>query len=512
MKLQLLFLLLLLSLTTKAQIEWQKCLGGTNYEYVNSVEQTEDGGYIVAGYSYSNDGDVTGNHLDSNGYTTADVWIVKLDAAGTIQWQKSYGGTKFDYGKHIQQTQDGGFIVAGNSNSNDGDVSGHHGGETIDYWLLKLDSIGTIQWQKSYGGSGMDELYSIKQTYDGGYVVAGNSDSNDGDVSGNHGYFDYWIINLDSLGNLEWEKSLGGNYEDFPFSISQTLDSGYIVAGNTISTNGDITNSFGFGDCWVVKLFTNGNIQWQKSFGGSGEDKASSVKQTNDGGYIFVGSTNSTDGDITFNHGYTDCWVVKLDNLGNISWQYCLGGSGQENGYNIQFTNDGGFIIIGNTDSNDFDVSGNDEGKRNWVVKLDSLGFIQWQKTFGGSHYEYAVSIKQTNDDGYIFAAITESNDGDVTDNHGGSDYWIVKLGAATSIKETDKLEPFVYPNPATTEITVSGYSPAYLKLCDAVGQTVTESKGSKLYVGNLSQGLYVLQLFDAKGQQVKTEKVIVAK
>ncbi|HVX28799.1 MAG TPA: hypothetical protein VHB70_20795, partial [Parafilimonas sp.] len=202
-------------------LQWQKTYGGNQQEYANSIEQTKDGGYIIAGNTYSkNNGDVTNNHGNS------DYWIVKTDAFGNIQWQKSYGGSLNDVANSIQQTTDGGYIVAGYAASNNGDVIGNHG--SADYWVLKLDASGNIQWQKSLGGSDFERANIIQQTVDGGYIVAGFSYSNNGDVTGNHGSADYWIVKLDSTGNIEWQKSLGGSAYEEPYlhSIQQTTDGG----------------------------------------------------------------------------------------------------------------------------------------------------------------------------------------------------------------------------------------------------------------------------------------------
>ncbi|MGB3074225.1 MAG: hypothetical protein WBB36_02835, partial [Chitinophagales bacterium] len=189
-----------------SSIEWQKCLGGSGYEIAKSVQQTSDGGFIVAGYTESTDGDISGNHGGS------DYWVVKLDSHGVMEWQKCLGGSYYEFAHSVQQTTDKGFIVAGYSSSNDGDVSGNHG--DYDYWIVKLDSTGTMEWQKCLGGSKYDAAHSIQQTSDGGFIVAGETGSTIGDVSGNHGSGDYWVVKLDGSGNIEWQKCLGGNDYD----------------------------------------------------------------------------------------------------------------------------------------------------------------------------------------------------------------------------------------------------------------------------------------------------------
>jgi hypothetical protein len=236
--------------------------------------------------------------------------ICIAETAPEIIWQKILGGSSDDYAFSIQQTPDGGYIVAGYTESNDGDVKGNH--ENGDFWIVKLDKDGNIEWQKTLGGSNWDWAFSVQQTPDGGYIVAGFTWSNDGDVSGNHGSLDAWIVKLDKDGNIEWQKTLGGSGNDWATSVQQTTDGGYIVAGGTYSTDGVIRGNHGSLDAWVVKLDGNGNMQWQKALGGSGSDSAWSVQQTTDGGYIVAGFTKSNDGDVTGNHGSADFWVVKL--------------------------------------------------------------------------------------------------------------------------------------------------------------------------------------------------------
>ncbi len=418
-----LILFLLPAITFSQNIEWQKCYGGSGDDHAHSIQQTADGGYIVAGSAYSNDGDVSGNHGG------LDYWVIKLNSSNEIEWQKCYGGSSDDWSYSIQQTIDGGYIVAGSTNSNDGDVSGYHGQD--DYWIIKLDSSGNLEWQKCYGGSADDFAYFIQQITDGGYIIAGWTESNDGDVFGNHGFIDYWIIKLDSSGNLEWQKCYGGSNLDYAHSIQQTTDEGYIVAGYTFSNDGDVTGNHGSADCWIIKLDSSGNLEWQKCYGGSDWDDACSIQQTTDGGYIVAGCTYSNDGDVSGNHGGKDYWITKLNSTGNLAWQKCYGGNQSDDAYSIQQTPDGGYIMAGYTFSNDGDVSSNHGQCDYWIIKLNSLGNLEWQKCYGGSGFDVERSIQQTTDGGYIVAGYTYSIDGDVSGNHGGKDYWIVKLDSS---------------------------------------------------------------------------------
>lgn len=402
-------------------ISWEKSFGGSNVEYVQHVELTTDGGYVIAGYSTSVNGDVSGNH------GLSDYWIVKVTSAGRIDWQKSLGGSLNEYARCIKQTNDGGYIVVGDSESDDGDITDPKGG--YDCWIVKLNSLGEISWQKSLGGSNYEYGYYIEQTTDDGYIFSATTYSNDGDVTDNNGNSDYWIVKLDALGNISWEKSLGGSDQDFDNrSIHQTTDEGYIVVGFSKSTDGDITNPKGENDYWIVKLNSEGDISWQKSLGGSKDDNPLSIEQTQDGGYVVAGWSESDDKDVSVNYGDWDYWIVKISSTGTLEWQKSFGGSGFDIARSVQQTTDDGYILAGYSDSDDGDISNPKGGFDFWVLKLDSAGDMVWEKSFGGSSDDYGRSIKQTTEGGFILAGDIISNDGDVTTNKGGSDYWILKL------------------------------------------------------------------------------------
>jgi uncharacterized delta-60 repeat protein len=399
--------------TTKIKIIWQKFLGGRSSEQAYSIQQTTDGGYIFAGYTTSDDDYITGY----NGYY--DYLIMKLTSTGELEWYKVYGGSAMEIAYSIQQTIDGGYIVAGKSASDNGDVL-ENNGET-DIWILKLTSAGDIDWQKSLGQNSIDEAYSIQQTYDTGYIIAGSTSSSST-------MSDYWIVKLTSAGNIDWQKSIGGSNGDKAYYVRQTSDEGYIIAGESNSNDGDVSGYHGDTDCWIVKLTSTGEIDWQKSLGGSDWDEAYSIHQTTDEGYIFAGASDSNDGDVSGNHGTRDCWIVKLTSTGEIDWQKSLGGSYRDEAYSIQQTTDGGYIFAGYTRSDDGDVTERNGEYDYWIVKLTSAGEIDWQRPLGGSDDDIARFIIQTSDGNYIIAGASCSDDGDVEGNIGSYDCWIVKI------------------------------------------------------------------------------------
>ncbi len=357
----LLFSLLLCTIIAPpSYAQWAATYGVSGYANASSIQQTTDGGYIVAGYTYS------------FGSGAWDIWVLKLDSGGNLEWQKTYGGSGYEFAESIQQTRDGGYIVAGYTWS--------FGAGFYDFWVLKLDSDGNVEWQKAYGGSGHEYAGSIQQTSDGGYILAGST------TSFGAGGRAFWVLKLDSGGNVEWQKAYGGSGGESANSIQQTTDGGYVVAGGTGSF-GD-----GYNDMWVLKLDSDGNVQWQKTYGGPSYDNAHSIQQTADGGYIVAGSKSFGVG------GPADFWVLKLDSDGNVEWQKAYGGpTSNEYAHSIQQTTDGGYIVAGYT------AFFNIYSANFWVLKLDSGGNVQWQKSYGGSEGSgLASSIQQTSDSGYI--------------------------------------------------------------------------------------------------------------
>jgi len=253
-------------------------------------------------------------------------------------------------------------------------VTGNHG--NTDAWVAKLDNTGTIQWQRCYGGSKSDEGLNILTTKDSGYVLLASTYSNDGDVVGYHDSADIWVLKLDHSGGISWQRCLGGSSGETAYGITGTKDGGYLVAGGTSSHDGDITYNHGKSDAWLVKLNTDGTISWQKTYGGSSVDGAWSVQQTSDSGYIVAGSTLSTDGDVSGLHAGTpqlaDYWLFKVNATGSLQWQKCLGGSSSDGAYAVLQTSDSEYVVAGQSASIDGDVTGHHGTLNNdyWAVKL----------------------------------------------------------------------------------------------------------------------------------------------
>lgn len=424
--------------------------GGSGLDFPETIIQTTDGGYIMVSVSNSSvSGDVTEANKGGD-----DWWVVKLDATGAITWQKLYGGTGGERTPYIVQTTDGGYIVAGGTASSaSGDVTGTNKGNS-DWWILRLDSSGNKLWDRLYGSTSNEYVHSLALTADGGCIISGRSTStpNTGDVMGGLsgiGNDNIWILKLDISGDIMWSKIYSSNINgsgttgttEIGYSIKTTTDGGYVVAGIVSGTGGNSTlPSRGAVDFWILKLNTNGDIIWQQRYGGAGNDTAVSVQQTSDGGYIVGGNTFSTlSGDIsTATKGGQDIWIIKLDNIGAIVWQKRYGGSLSETLRNINQTTDGGFIVGIMTNSNNTgDVPANKGGNDYWILKLNSSGDIVWNKLYGGSSADQLYNVIQTANSGFmIIGASTSSKSFDVTQtNHStANDIWLLQLDANGNI------------------------------------------------------------------------------
>ncbi len=511
---------------TAPGIQWAKCYGGSRNDLACFAAGLPDGNFIVAGRTSSYDGDVTITYNYPGILVGTDYWLLKLDTAGGIIWQKCYGGTENDYALDFKPAGDGGFILAGYSDSGDGDVSGNNGG-SHDCWIIRLDSTGAKQWQQCLGGSSEDASSSVIQTSNNHFMALGRTNSNDSDVTGNHGGVDFWAVELDTSGNMVWQKCYGGSGHDFGTSIAPAQDGGYIMAGSSQSADGDVSGNYGSKDCWIVKTDSIGGIQWQKKYGGSGPESANDIRQTPDGGYIFTGYTASNDSDVTGNYGNNDVWVVRLDAAGGIVWQKCYGGTNNEEAYRIIQTPDAGFVISGYTSSGDSNVTGNHGSRDFWIFKVDSLGALIWEKCFGGSDQDNGFQISNTADGGFILCGSTESNDGDVTGNHDStgirSDLWVVKIGPDTITGQpglpSSLFRLQFYPNPLTTQSTLAfendNRERFLFTLCDLTGR-VTETVSTTdhaiiLAKGNKQPGIYLYQLTSTKTNERRNGKMLIA-
>jgi len=413
------------------ETEWEKTFGGSDYEWADSAQQTTDGGYIIACTTRSYG--VGGN----------DFYLIKTDESGNIEWDNTYGGIDSDAAYSGQQTTDGGYIIVG--------VTDSYGAGSRDFYLVKTDASGNMEWDNTYGGIDSDAAHSVEQTTDGGYIIAGVTDSYGA------GEDDFYLVKTDASGNMEWDNTFGGSDTDVAYSVQQTTDGSYIIAG--------ITDSYGAGsrDFYLVKTDASGNIEWDNTYGGIYEDFAYSVQQTTDGGYIITGQTADYSADWYY------VYLVKTDASGNMEWDNTFGGSDFDDAYSVQQTTDGGYIIAGVTWS-----YGAGEADF-YLVKTNASGNMEWDNTFGGIYDEYAFSVRQTTDGGYIVTGDTTSY------GAGATDVYLVKVSPWTN-------------TPVGSNVTVSLESGTVTFPTVNQSGTTTMTTSAENPVGPTPSDFYVIQ------------------
>lgn len=405
---------------TKAQppgILWQKTLGGTANEHGRDVIQALDGGWLVVGETYALPGDVvTGAH------GLADFLVVKLATNGNVEWQKAYGGTNYEFVSGALATADGGYYVFGSTMSADGDITLNRGNS--DAWIIRIDSQGTIIWQKTYGGSGADAISGAKALPNGNLVLSGSTSSNDGDVSGNHGNPDYWFLTIDPSGTLISQKCFGGSAIDYGAGIDFSPDGNVVITGYAFSTDGDVTGnpSMWFCGSWTIKITLAGALLWERfEVPEFWDQRGLAVIRTHDG--VVIAGTKSH---YVYPDG-ADLWLVRYDENGNKIWDKMYGTMGADNANSIVRMTDGGLLVVGETWQPGSDGVSRDWSNF-WVMKIGMPGNIIWQKMLGGTAYDIAWGAAVNSDGSMVVVGETTSNNGDVSDNHGSNDMWLVKL------------------------------------------------------------------------------------
>ncbi|MFL5765513.1 MAG: T9SS type A sorting domain-containing protein [Bacteroidia bacterium] len=490
-------------------ITWEKSIGGTTDDYGYFVNSTADGGFITLGSTTSADGDMSANF---GGY---DVLLSKLDGGGNLQWVKNLGGSLLEEGYSVYQTPEGGYLITGDTRSSDIQVSSNYG--MRDVWVVKTNAVGTIQWENTYGGTGDDRAYYSTPTSDGGYIMAGYTESSDNDVSSNHGFSDVWVVKIDSAGAIQWENTYGGSNYDYGYFIAPTADGGYIVTAYSYSNDADVSGNHGGADIWLFKINSTGVLQWQKSYGGTNEEYCTATYPTADGGYISLNYTYSNDGDITSTHGDLETWLMKLSGTGAIQWQKCYGGSFADANYALKKTIDNKYVIAGYAYSGDGDIVGQHPGGEAdyWIMQTDTSGTIEWSQCYGGTGDDEAFSIIQLADSSFVVTGLAASTDGDVTANRGAYDAWTIRLkqpGIVTGIADaaapavSRKGELAVYPNPSDGRFTVSSAAESTLYIFDVYGNliktAVLSNTRTMIDLSENAKGMYFARIVSADGTE----------
>lgn len=427
--LYLLLILCLMQSVLHAQIppvQWTRQYGGSNVDIPFAIKMTTDGGTVVAGYTASRNGDVS----PQNSRDYWDLWILKLDKCGQIQWEKSVGGTGYETARDLVQTTDGGYLVVGETNSTDGDVISGYGG-TKDIWLLKFSANGTLTWQKRFGGSGLDIGNHIELMKDGSCLIAASSTSNDGNIQNNHStgtYTDGVLMKVDANGNLLWSKCYGGTKNEELFDI-EIINGTIFAAGFTNSVDGDIPPDQQNYDCWLLAVDGSGNKIMSKIYGGAQNDVTYSMCKGADGSLTLAGYTTSSDGDVSGARGGQDFWIFNVTQKGKLNWQKVFGGTDAEYAKTIITDTDSGYLVGGVTYSTDVDAAGNMGEGDFWTIKLKKDGSLQWKKLWGGSgndHLRCLVRHPSLNE--YYLAGDSDSGNGDFSNAQGDADFALIKL------------------------------------------------------------------------------------
>jgi len=442
-----------------SQQRWERTYGGAGDDEGRSVQQTQDGGYVVAGSTTS----------FGNGY---QVYLIKTNAGGDTFWSRTYGGMGTEYSYSVQQTQDGGYIVAGYTTSF---------GNGIQVYLIKTDASGDTLWTKTYGGTSSDYGYSVQQTQDTGYIVAGYTDSFGNGIQ-------FYLIKTDASGDTLWTRTYGGTSFDYGHSVQQTQDGGYGVAG--------FNDSLGNGwQVYLVKTNASGDTLWTRTYGGTNDDQGYSVQQTQDGGYIATGFTFS------FGNGQ-QVYLIKTNVSGDTLWTRTYGGTSWDGGYSVQQTSDGGYIVAGVTTS-----FGN--GGQVYLIKTNASGDTLWTRTYGGADYDEGYSVRQTSDGGYIITGWTSSfgNGFQVylikTDANGSS----AVEEARNAEREMRNAELRINPNPFVSFATLPGHEAERFSLYNVSGRKVGTYNGDRVGEG-LSQGVYFVKREGDGGPLVRVVKI----
>lgn len=412
------------------KVEWVKNFGGSGEDTGQSIIQTIDGGYAILGFSNSVDGDLQYKTLEVN-----DYWLLKLDAEGNLQWNQTYGGSKDDRGQSLVQTFDGGYALTGYAMSDDGDGSVNQGFH--DNWLLKLDASGAIEWEKSFGFSGHDHSYDILQTDDGGFFFTGFLDITSARADGNtekgntltrHGVGEFWGTKIDALANLQWRGYFGGSNNDRSHAVVRSEDGGFVMAGFSESDDFDISSTQGSYDYWLVKIDGQGDFLWERSFGGSGIEISYDIDNTLDGGYVVAGNSFSVDGDIGNYKGESDFWLIKVDDFGKLIWERSYGGTGFDAAQAVRSSKDGGYYVVGNSKSSDLDATSNSGENDIWIIKTDNQGSLLWQQSFGGTGIDFGYDVVEGRDGSVVLVGASQSSDFPDITSKGKTDLIVIKL------------------------------------------------------------------------------------
>jgi len=402
-----------------------KTFGGSLNESAQAVIPTSDGGFAVLGYVQSRDGQVENKTNDS-----FDFWLLRFDAQGTLLWQRTYGGLGNDRGMDLVATPQGGFAMFGFSERRPPDDP-NSTFPTQNLWMVTVNAMGEVLWEQAFGYSGSDFGTQLITTPDGGYLLAGLLDVTRsgglGNTTNKHAGGDYWVLKIDREGALQWRNYFGGLQTDTPYGLALTSDGGYLIVGGTDSADTDISNSKGSYDCWVVKSNAMGQLEWEHSYGGSRIETAYAVALTTNGSFLMVGDTRSDDQQVSVNKGGADLWCFEIAADGTLVKETSFGGTSFDSGRSIQIIEGDAWLIAGSSRSQNGDLTKNNGQNDAWTLILNPDGdTVVWQQTIGGSQIDIANDAVQLLDGSLVTVGESSSRDGDIPENKGFTDLLIV--------------------------------------------------------------------------------------
>lgn len=518
--------------------DWNYRYGSVISDKLNTLLKTSDGGFLLGGFTDADSSCDVSQH--TNG--AYDFWIVKLNSQGIMQWEKRYGGDGSDNLTTAVQTSDGGYLLGGISASG---ISGDKSEPCYgfgDYWVIKIDANGIKQWDKRFGNIYDDNLTTLCKTNDGGFLLGGYSNSPmGGDITSPpfNNSADYWVVKINSSGIYQWDKRFGGDNFDWLSSVSQISDHGFLLAGfsNSDSSGNKTENSFGGYDYWVMKTDSVGNKIWDKQYGGSNDDELFATETTNNGFALAGFSYSQTSGNKTQDtYGLSDYWIVKTDANGTISWDKDFGGSNTEDDLgSIIKTQDGGYIFSAASYS---PISGNKTEsnlgiEQTWLVKLNSSGIKEWDKTVFTTGHDENAFIVQTNDGCFVMANQCNADSGGYKTQHNYDitmqpnttyDYWIIKFCDSTGFHEstnsmTNDIAVNLFPNPFSDWISISinkkNIQEADFIIRNVLGKNIFQSHkiitadfySEKLNLDFINSGIYFLEI--KIDEEILTKKIV---
>lgn len=465
-------------------VDWSICYGGTEQDESVSSCKFYDDGFIIAGDCYSEDFDVPAN----NGMI--DFYVARINKYGDTLWTNTFGGSNIDFNTHVTLTNDSCIIISGITLSNDYDITTTFG--AYDIFTAKLDSNGNTLWTKSYGGTNMDNIRDVCANNSGGAAIFGYSNSTDNYIPYNYGEYDFALLNIDQNGDTLWVKNYGGTDNDNGRGIIRTDDGGFAIIGFSESIGYDVSNNYGNDDIWFCKLDSVGNIEWEKNYGGSLSDSGLDICQLDNGDFVLACGTYSNDYDVYGYHGDQDFLVIRINSNGDILWTKTYGGTGFDRPKSIIKTHDDNFVVAGSTNSTDGDISNYYGSDDFWIIKLDQSGNLIWEVSLGGSAQDECTNIFETSDNRLIATGYTYSDNELVSGQHGNGDIWVVRFDYILGKEnlKAEKEKPFIQ-----TDYSIIFEEKQEFKLYSIKGKAIKTGMDKRINTSTFSSGIYILFL-----------------